>query len=164
MGRRHFTILCTISHNGYGIDLHALADTRANGFAFIDTACAIDTAKFLNIKATELKEPIAVKGFDGKQGYAVTHFLTLHLSIDGQRQTNIPFCILDLGNYDIILGLKWMDYFNVWLDPRRRTLVWPNDESRLSTPSFQKEVKVKRQALVPKGVNRAHQRDAEARD
>jgi hypothetical protein len=106
MGGRHFTIPCTISHNGYGIDLYALADTGANGFAFIDTACAIDTAKFLNIKATELKEPIAVKGFDGKQGYAVTYFLTLHLSIDGQRQTNIPFCILDLGNHDIILGLK----------------------------------------------------------
>jgi hypothetical protein len=100
-------------HNGYRIDLHALADTGANGFAFIDTACAIDTAKFLNIKATKLKEPIAVKGFDGKQGYAVTYFLTLHLSINRQRQTNIPFCILDLGNYDIILRLKWMDYFNV---------------------------------------------------
>jgi Aspartyl protease len=113
MGGRHFTIPCTISHNGYRIDLHALADTGANGFAFIDTACAIDTAKFLNIKATKLKEPIAVKGFDGKQGYAVTHFLTLHLSIDGQRQTNIPFCILDLGNHDIILRLKWIDYFNV---------------------------------------------------
>jgi hypothetical protein len=53
-------------HNGYRIDLYALADTRANRFAFIDTAYAIDTAKFLNIKATELKELIAVKGFDSK--------------------------------------------------------------------------------------------------
>jgi hypothetical protein len=66
MGRRHFTILCTILHNGYRINLYALTDTRANGFAFINTACAIDTAKFLNIKATELKEPIAVKGFNSK--------------------------------------------------------------------------------------------------
>jgi len=136
IGGKHFTIPCTISHNGYGIDLHALADTRANGFAFIDTACAIDTAKFLNITATQLEKPIAVKGFDGKQGHAVTHILTLHLSIDGRRQTNLPFCILDLGNHDIILGLKWMNYFNVWLDPRRRTLVWPNDESRIPPPSF----------------------------
>jgi hypothetical protein len=53
-------------HNGYRINLHALADTGANGFAFINTACAINTAKFLNIKATELKEPIAVKGFNSK--------------------------------------------------------------------------------------------------
>src|SRR5208282_4967836 len=164
MGGKHFTIPCTISHNGYGIDLHALADTGANGFAFIDTACAIDVAKFLNIKATRLEEPIAVKGFDGKRGHAVSHILTLHLSIDGRRQTNIPFCILDLGNHDIILGLKWMDYFNVWLDPRRRTLVWPNDESRLSPPIFQKEITTSRQALMPKGVNKTHQRDANIRD
>jgi hypothetical protein len=113
---------------------------------------------------TQLKEPIAVKGFDGKRGHAVTHILILHLSIDGRRQTNIPFCILDLGSYDIILGLKWMDYFNVWLDPRRRTLVWPNDESRLSPPSFQKEIRTQRRALMPKGVNVVHQQDVEARD
>jgi hypothetical protein len=84
MGKRHFTILYTILHNSYRIDLYALADTRANRFAFINTACAIDTAKFLNIKATKLKEPIAVKGFNSKQGYTVTYFLTLHLSINGQ--------------------------------------------------------------------------------
>jgi hypothetical protein len=93
-------------HNGYRIDLYALADTGANGFAFIDTACAIDTAKFLDIKATQLKEPIAVKGFNSKRGHTVTYILTLHLSIDGRQQTNIPFCILDLGNHNIILGLK----------------------------------------------------------
>ena len=164
IGGKHFTIPCTISHNGYGIDLHALTDTGANGFAFIDTACAIDVAKFLNIKATRLQEPITVKGFDGKRGHAVTHILILHLYIDGRRQRDIPFCILDLGNHDIILGLKWMEYFNVWLDPRRRALVWPNDESRLSPPSFHKEIKIQRQALVPKGVNIVHQQDAEARD
>jgi hypothetical protein len=106
MGGRHFTILCTILHNGYKINLHALANTRANRFTFIDTACAINTAKFLNIKAIELKEPIAIKGFDSKQGYIVTYFLTLHLSINKQQQTNISFCILDLRNYDIILRLK----------------------------------------------------------
>jgi hypothetical protein len=84
MGEKHFTVPCTISYNGFGIDLHALANTRANGFAFIDTACAIDTAKFLNIKATQLEEPIVVKGFDSKRGHVVTYILSLHLSIDGR--------------------------------------------------------------------------------
>jgi len=94
----------------------------------------------------------------------VTYYLTLHLSINGRRQTNIPFCILDLGNHDIILGLKWIDYFNVWLDPRKRTLVWPNDEKRLSLPSFQKEVYTQRKAIALRKTNRAHQRDADTRD
>ena len=117
MGGKHFTVPCTISCNGYGIDLDALIDTGANGFAFIDTTCAIDTAKFLNAKAMRLKRPIAIKGFDGRCGKTVTHVLILHLSIDRCRQVDIPFCILDLGNHDVILGLKWMDYFNIWLNP-----------------------------------------------
>ena len=82
MGGRHFTIPYTISRNRYGIDLHALTNTKANGFAFINIACAINTAKFLNIKAIPLKEPIAVKGFDGKWGHTVTYILTLYLSIN----------------------------------------------------------------------------------
>ena len=82
IGGKHFTILCTILYNGYRIDLHALANTRANGFAFINTICAIDIAKFLDIKATQLKEPIAIKEFNSKKGYIVTYILTLHLSIN----------------------------------------------------------------------------------
>jgi len=52
MGGNHFTVPCTISYNGFRVDSYALTDTRANGFAFIDTACAIDVAKFLDIKTT----------------------------------------------------------------------------------------------------------------
>jgi hypothetical protein len=106
IGGRHFTVLCTISYNGFRIDLHALANTRANGFAFINTVCAINIAKFLNIKATQLEEPIVVKGFDSKREHTTTYILTLHLSIDGRCLTDIPFLILDLGNHNLILRLK----------------------------------------------------------
>ena len=106
MEGRHFTIPCTVSKNGYGVPLTALIDSRANGFAFISTACAIDIAKFFNLKTQPLARLITTKGFDGRQGKPVTHILTLHLSLDGQRQKDIPFLILDLGNHDIILGLK----------------------------------------------------------
>ena len=99
--------------NRYRIDLYAFANTRANRFAFINTVCTINTAKFFNIKATQLKELIAIKGFNSKQGHTVTYIFTLHLSINRQRQTNIPFCILNLNNYNIIFKLKWIDYFNI---------------------------------------------------
>jgi hypothetical protein len=66
MSKKHFTILCTILHNSYRINLYAFTNTKANKFTFINTACAINTAKFLNIKAIKLKEPIAVKGFNSK--------------------------------------------------------------------------------------------------
>jgi hypothetical protein len=58
MGGKHFTVLCTVSRNGYGVNTTALIDTGANGFAFINTACAIDVAKFLNVKATLLEKPV----------------------------------------------------------------------------------------------------------
>src|SRR5579871_1828039 len=164
MGGKHFTVPCTISRNGYGIDLNALADTGANGFAFIDTACAIDVAKFLNIKATRLEKPISVKGFDGRRGKAATHILILHLTLDGRRQTDIPFCILDLGNHDMILGLKWMEYFDIWLNPRSRRLIWPDDDDRLSPPSFHREIRTHRQALSPRNAQPTHQQDVKIRD
>ena len=41
----------TVSQNGYRVDTTALINIRVNGFAFINTVCVINTAKFLNIKA-----------------------------------------------------------------------------------------------------------------
>jgi hypothetical protein len=82
IGGKHFTVPCTISYNGFGIDLHAFINTRANGFAFINTTYTINIAKFLNIKATQLKEPIVVKGFNSKHKHVVTYILSLHLSIN----------------------------------------------------------------------------------
>ena len=164
MGGKHFTIRCTISRNGYGINTSALADTGANGFAFMNTSFAVETAKVLNVKATRLPQPISVKAFDGKQGNTITHVLILNLTIDGRRQVDIPFCILNTGNHDIILGLKWVNYFDVWLNPRQKKLVWPEDESRLSPPPFHREITVERQAIASKVVNPTHQRDVQTRD
>jgi hypothetical protein len=69
------TVPCTIAHNGYTVKLNALADSGANGFVFIDTLCAINIAKFLNVKAQRLPCLINVKGYDGKAGSAITHIL-----------------------------------------------------------------------------------------
>src|SRR5204862_72202 len=110
-------------------------------------------------QSTPVEKPITVKGFDGRGGKAVTHILILHLSLDGCQQTNIPFCILDLGNHDIILGLKWMEYFDIWLNPCNRRLVWPDDESRLAPPSFHREIRTHRQALVQREGQTANQKD-----
>ena len=50
-------VLYIVSQNGYGVDTTALINTKVNGFTFINTACAIDITKFLNIKATCLYQP-----------------------------------------------------------------------------------------------------------
>jgi hypothetical protein len=79
------TVPCTIAHNKYAVKLNALANSEANGFVFINTFCAINIVKFLNVKAQRLPRPINVKGYDGKAGSAITHILRLHLTINRQR-------------------------------------------------------------------------------
>jgi hypothetical protein len=68
-------VLCIIAHNKYIVKLNALADSGANGFVFIDTFCAINIAKFLNVKAQRLSCLINVKGYDRKAGSAITYIL-----------------------------------------------------------------------------------------
>ncbi len=76
------TIPCTLSHNGYSVKTNALADSRANGFVFINTLYAINIAKFLNLKAQRLPQAINVKGYNGKVGNAITYILRLYLTVD----------------------------------------------------------------------------------
>jgi hypothetical protein len=40
MGGSPLTVLCTLAKNGIRVDLDILADTRANGFAFINAILA----------------------------------------------------------------------------------------------------------------------------
>ena len=162
MGGKHLTISCTLASNGYGVISQALIDSGANGFLFIDTQCAIDIAKFLKLKAKRLPRAVPVKGYDGQRGQPVTHYLRLHLSVDGRRQYNVPLLILNLGSYDLILGRKWLAFLDILVDVRRRRLVWPR-ELEPST-SVIKEIVVTRDSLRPTKIKRSHQEDADARD
>ena len=161
VGGPHLTVPCTLSYNGYAVQLHALADSGANGFVFINTSCAIDIAKFLNLKVKRLPEPINVKGYNGQAGKAITHILQLHLTVDGRRQYHLPLLILDLGSHDLILGRKWFAYFNILIDAARNCLHWPAN----SEPSYSvvKEILVNRTTLLPQSTDR-YQADIKRRD
>ena len=49
---KYFIVPYTVSRNKYRVNTTTLINTRVNSFAFINTAYIINTAKFLNIKAT----------------------------------------------------------------------------------------------------------------
>jgi predicted aspartyl protease len=164
MGGRHFTVPCTLSRKGYGVRSSALVDTGANGFAFINRSFATELSKFLNIQPVQIPNSLSIQGYDGKKATTVSHALIVHLTIDKRRQTNIPFYILDLGNHDIILGLRWMDYFNIWLNPRQKRLVWPKDVGRLAPRPIHREIIAERLAIGSRTVHPAHQQDVYARD
>ena len=104
MGGNHLTLPCILSKNGNRVKLRTLADSGANGLAFLNTPIAYDLAAFCNTSLEPLPCPIRVKGYEGKIQTAVVQFLRLHLKIDGRKIWNLPFLVLDLGSQDCILG------------------------------------------------------------
>jgi hypothetical protein len=93
-------------YNRYRVQTSVLVDSRANSFVFIDNWFATDLVKFLGAEIIPLTTPCSVKGFDRKPGQPATQVITLNLEIDKYRQQKIPILILDLGNYNFILGRK----------------------------------------------------------
>src|SRR5204863_2706805 len=53
---------------------------------------------------------------------------------------------------------------DIWLNPRSQRLVWPDDESRLAPPSFHREIRTHRQAIVQRKGQSTYQQDVETRD
>ena len=73
---RAFTVSYNLSSNRKTVtQLFTLPNTRANGFAFIDTHCTVTTAKFLGLPFKRLKKLIAIKGYDRHRGKAVIYYL-----------------------------------------------------------------------------------------
>ena len=113
MGRKSFTILCTLSCNGCGVNTTALTDFGANAFTLLDTKCAKKILEFLNTPIEVLERPVLVKGYNRQIGNPITSILQTYLQVDRRRQYNVPFLIIDLGHYDVILRRKWLSYLDL---------------------------------------------------
>jgi predicted aspartyl protease len=163
VGGAHLTIPCALSKNGYSVDTHPLADSGANGFVFIDSSFAINIAKFFQLKAQRLPEPIHVKGYDGQSSKSVTHVLRLHLTVDGRRLLDLPLLILDLGTHDLILGRKWFDHLNILVNCRNRCLEWPLD--RKPSYSAVRDIPIAREVLcLRSGPDRQYDNEIATRE
>jgi hypothetical protein len=82
MGGPYLTIPYSLSYNGYLVNVSSLTNSRVNSFAFINTLFTIDIATFFNLKFQRLPKPISIKGYNGKLGTRITHFLRMHLTVD----------------------------------------------------------------------------------
>jgi hypothetical protein len=78
LGGKSFTVPCTLFRNGYGVTTTALANSRANAFALLNTKCAKKIAEFLNTPIETLEKPILVKGYDGQMGTPITSVFQTH--------------------------------------------------------------------------------------
>ena len=91
-----FTFLYTISSNRLGIKTRTLINTRANGYAFIDTKFAALATRFLDTKTQRLLIPCNIRGFDSKIAQPITDYMELTLLING-RQIKVLMLVVRLG-------------------------------------------------------------------
>ena len=103
LGGKSFTILCTLSRNRCRVNTTALANSRANAFALLDTKGTRKISEFLNTSLEILERPVPIKGYNGRIGKPITSILQIHLWVNGRRQYNVPFLVIDLGHYNVIL-------------------------------------------------------------
>jgi predicted N-acyltransferase len=122
LGGDSFTFPCTISSNGLGIKTRTLIDTRANGYAFINTDFAAIAIRFLDTKVQQLPTPYNVRGFDSKTTQPITDYMELTLLID-RRQIKVPMLVIRLGGQDMILGRKWAAKTGVLINCKNRQLI-----------------------------------------
>ena len=88
-----FTFLCTISSNRLRIKTRTLINTRANGYAFINTEFAALATRFLNTKTQRLLTLCNIRGFNSKIAQLITDYIKLTLLIDG-RQIKVPMLVI----------------------------------------------------------------------
>ncbi|POS82680.1 hypothetical protein EPUL_005419 [Erysiphe pulchra] len=106
----HFVIPCIISDsNKNQISSLALIDSGASAFGFINT-------KFVRehkLKLIPLEKSRSLKVFDGTESISgqVTHMVRITLDIKGHSEVILLF-ITTLANFDIVLGLPWLQFHN----------------------------------------------------
>jgi hypothetical protein len=88
-----FTFLYTISSNRLGIKTYTLINTRANGYAFINTEFAALATRFLNTKPQRLLILYNIQGFDSKIAQPITDYIKLTLLIN-RRQIKVPILVI----------------------------------------------------------------------
>ena len=88
-----FTFLYIISSNRLGIKTRILINTRANGYAFIDTEFAALATRFLNTKTQRLLTLCNIRGFNSKIAQLITDYMELTLLID-RRQIKVPMLVI----------------------------------------------------------------------
>jgi hypothetical protein len=75
LGGKSFTMLCTLFRNRYRVTTTALANSRANAFALLNTKCAKKITKFLNTPIETLEKLILIKGYDRQMGTPIASVL-----------------------------------------------------------------------------------------
>ncbi|OJD23554.1 hypothetical protein ACJ73_05087, partial [Blastomyces percursus] len=158
-------------------------DTGAGGYLFISYRLAEQVARRFGIQVVKLDTPVGVIGFDGKPSGQASYVIGLHFQIAGRRFQKLPFLVLDTGKQDLIVGRKFLEQHDIWLDVRNHQMIWPDDRGQAadcyidhnvnnlppqythwSRTGSAKEIKIPYHELAIPKPKPEHQTDADRRD
>ncbi len=124
MDGEHLVVNCTIDNQGNQIRSHALIDSGATGFAFIDE----EFASSQGLPLYSLKDPRELEVIDGRsiESGLVTAITKVKLTID-KHVESIPMFVTKLGHYPIVLGIPWLNKHDVSLCFRSKTVNFDSD-------------------------------------
>ena len=88
-----FTFLYIISSNKLRIKTYILINTKANGYAFINTEFAALATRFLNTKTQQLLILCNIQGFNSKIAQLITDYIKLTLLIN-KRQIKVLILVI----------------------------------------------------------------------
>ena len=125
----------TISTNRLGIKSFSLINTRANSYVFINTKTAQLVERFLGVELQPLPLPYTVRGFNRKLAESAKKYIEVLLLIN-RRAIKVPIIILNLRDYDIILGRKQAVDFNVLVNYRRQRLIQPKNKPKTTRYNY----------------------------
>jgi hypothetical protein len=120
-----YTLQTQLNIKGFTFHTHALGDTRANGFLFINSELAALLTRHCGACSKPLPCAISVTGYNSKGNSRITHYIRLTLQINNRRFVRMPFCIAPLRKHNVIIGRKWLKYFKINLAVADRKLLWP---------------------------------------
>ena len=108
-----------IKTNMGDITLITLVNSSASGFAFISE----ELCHKLNVTSSDLKNPLALVGFEGKPGAQVAKTTSFNLAI-GRHQEEMSAFVTPNIKYDLVLGLPWLEKHNQFINWAEHTLTF----------------------------------------
>ena len=118
-------VSCTLASLDTRVQIEALIDTGATGYAFIDQNLAHTIARTMNLLFMPLRKPKPIEAFDGIDRKPITHAIHLSLTVAGRTVHSAPLLIASLGKHDVIVGKPWMNQQGAVLDMRDDSVRFP---------------------------------------
>ena len=82
-------------------------------------------------------EPIQIAGYDNVANAEVDEYFQADLVLDKHR-IHSYFVLCNTGRHDLIIGRKLLEDADVWINCKRRQLIWPD----ISLPDIKRDVMV----------------------